>query len=111
MQQCRLVTLANERSKSDERRREPRIEADHPASIQILSPLEPARFNVRVLDISRNGLKITTPKLLESRTVLQVRLGEMFIMGEVRYCTQAEGGFHAGLHIQDALLQAGSDLV
>lgn len=87
----------------EERRREVRKPTDEPASIQLLSPLEPARFNVRVLDISRAGLKIRTQRFLSRGVVLQIHLRDMMILGEVRYCVVADNAFYAGLCIQDCV--------
>lgn len=84
-------------------RREPRVTVDEAASIELLSPLAAEALNIRILDISRNGLKVWTPIFLERGVVLQIRLREMSIMGEVRHCTPVEGGFHAGLYIEDCV--------
>ena len=87
----------------DERRRQPRMPTDDPASIQIITPLSLERMDVRILDVSRNGLKIRTPKLLTTGAILQVRLRDLLIIGEVRYCVQTPDGFYAGLYIQDCV--------
>jgi hypothetical protein len=87
----------------DERRRQPRMATDDPASIQILSPLTLERMDVRILDVSRNGLKIRSPRRLNTGAILQIRLRDLFIMGEVRYCVQTPDGFYAGLYIQDCV--------
>src|SRR5579862_6719217 len=42
-----------------ERRREPRILTNHAASMQVLNPFLDGRLAVRVLDVSRNGLRLT----------------------------------------------------
>jgi len=60
-------------------------------------------LDVQVLDVSRNGLKIRTPRFLSSGAVVQMRLRDMVIRGEVRYCVQTDEGFYVGLFIQDCV--------
>lgn len=93
----------NRTSDPDERRAERRIDVNEPASFQMLSPLQAERFDAHVLDLSRHGVKIRTQILLERGVILQVRLREMLIMGEVRHCARAADGFHVGLYIQDCV--------
>jgi hypothetical protein len=109
-QSCRIrivktveATNHTVRAAGDERRRQPRMPTDDPASIQIISPLALERLDVRILDVSRNGLKIRSPRLLNTGAILQIRLRDLFIVGEVRYCVQTPDGFYAGLYIQDCV--------
>ncbi len=88
---------------SHERRREPRILTNDSASLHLLSPLMVEHLDVQVLDVSRNGLKIRTPRFLSSGAVVQMRLRDMVIRGEVRYCVQTDEGFYVGLFIQDCV--------
>jgi hypothetical protein len=99
------VEPANEtgRTAPDERRRQPRMPTDDPASVQIISPLTLERMDVRIVDVSRNGLKIRSPRLLNTGAILQIQLRNLFIIGEVRYCVQTPDGFYAGLYIQDCV--------
>ena len=69
------------------RRREPRIAVDDPASMKMLSPLDPKLWDVRVLDVSRHGLKFRAPLSLAKGVILQIHMREMFVMGEVCYVT------------------------
>jgi hypothetical protein len=39
-------------------------------------------------------------KYLQVGLVIQVRLNDTFILGEVRYCKPVSGGFHVGIQIQ-----------
>ena len=87
----------------DERRRERRMATNDYASVQVISSQTLEHMDVRVLDISRNGLKIRAPKFLKIGVVLQMRLRDTLILGEVRYCVQTDDGFWAGLHIQDCV--------
>ena len=87
----------------DERRCERRLAVDEPASIKMLSPFEPEPVTIRVLDVSRHGVTIWSPVAFERGVILQLRMREMLIMGEVRYCTKSKDGFQAGLYIEDCV--------
>jgi hypothetical protein len=87
----------------DERRRETRIPTSDSASVQVISPPTLEYLEVQVLDVSRNGLKIRTPKFLSLGVILRMQLRSMWIVGEVRYCVQTDDGFCVGLYIQDCV--------
>jgi hypothetical protein len=87
----------------DERRSERRMATNDSASVQVISPQTLGHMDVQVLDVSRNGLKIRSPKFLHSGVILQMRLRDTLILGEVRYCVQTDDGFWAGLYIQDCV--------
>jgi hypothetical protein len=86
-----------------EKRREHRIPADEPAQMQAFSPFSPAKINVQITDVSRNGLKVRTPQIVDRGTVVQVRIKEAILLGEVRYCIAAGTEFDAGIQIQDVI--------
>lgn len=98
-----MSLLPNERPAPEERRSEPRVAVDDPVSILVLNPLDPNRLAGRVLDISRNGLRVRTQKFLSRGTVLQLRVRDLVVMGEVRYCVKRADSFDAGIHIQDCV--------
>ena len=54
-----------------------------------------------MMDVSRNGLKIRTPQFVARGAMVQVVIDEAIILGEVRYCTPAEGEFDMGIQILD----------
>ncbi len=66
-----------------------------------LNPLLPGRWEVRVVDVSRLGLKLLVPAPLEVGAVVQIRLKPVIVTAEVRHCTPVGESFHAGVHIQD----------
>ncbi len=86
-----------------EKRSEPRVPTDDPASLHILSPLIDERFAIRVLDVSRNGLKLSSPVRLQPGMLVQVRIRNIIAIGEVRHCTNVGDGFRAGVHLDDVL--------
>ena len=86
-----------------ERRGEPRIPVEDSALVRTIAPLSAGYAPVRLLDISGSGLRIRFLRYLEIGTVLQLRLGSSFILGEVKYCLRTDAGFDAGLHIQNVV--------
>ncbi len=68
-----------------------------------LSPLLNVRWEVHVLDVSKNGLRLEVPERLEPGTVVQIRLVKScsIITAEVRHCMSVGDGFQVGVEIQD----------
>jgi len=97
------AALARPSSEIQERRREVRQPTDDPASMQVLSPLDEKRSDIRILDVSKWGMKLSTPERLQVGMVLQIKLKSRFVMGEVRYCTPSGDRFSIGLQIQDLI--------
>jgi hypothetical protein len=85
-----------------DKRREPRFATNEPASIHSLNPLTPGYTPVRILDISNWGLKLRGQRFIEPGTQIHVKLGNVFVVGEVRYSIPAGGFFLAGVLVEDA---------
>jgi len=92
-----------------ERRREPRISTNDPASMHVLNPLMEGRFVVRVLDVSRNGMKLSAPMHLHRGTLVQIYIKNIVAMGEIRHCGEIDGEFHAGVYFDDVLVHHAGD--
>jgi hypothetical protein len=86
-----------------ERRREPRMLTDDAATMQVLNPLLDGRLAVRVLDVSRNGLKLSTDIQLHRGTLVQIYIKNIVAMGEVRHCVRIGDEYHAGIQLDDVL--------
>jgi hypothetical protein len=86
-----------------ERRSEPRISTDDPASMQVLHPLLDGRSTIRVLDVSRKGLKLCCLTHMQRGTLVQVFMNNLVAMGEVRHCKQIGDEFHVGVQLDDVL--------
>jgi hypothetical protein len=86
-----------------EKRRYHRIPTDDPGHIQMFSPFSPDRIPIRVIDVSRSGLKVRVPQYIPAGTVAQVRVKQAIILGEVRYCVASGEEFDAGIQIQDVV--------
>jgi len=82
-----------------DRRREPRYSTDDPASMHLLNPLLADRQAIRVVEVSRNGMKIVSPMHLQRGTLIQVYIGDIIVMGEVRHSTNFGAEVHAGILI------------
>lgn len=99
----RLVELSQRQGFYDgeEKRLEPRTPMDESGLLQALNPLDVDRRRVKILDVSKVGLKLHCAVHLHVGTVVQVRLKNDFILGEVRYCNPVTSGFHLGIKVQD----------
>src|SRR5215475_9006206 len=87
-----------------ERRRERRLPTDESALLQLLNPLSEGRLVIRVLDVSKNGLKLITPIQLHRGALVQVYLKGVIALGEIRYCTQtSDAEYCAGIQLSDTL--------
>src|SRR5580658_8753810 len=58
----KVVRQMSRSSKDDDRRRGGRVPTDDPASMHVLNPLSTARVEVRVLDVSKDGLRLRVPE-------------------------------------------------
>jgi hypothetical protein len=84
-----------------ENRKSVRVPTDDLAVLTILRPEPSGHIDTRVLDTSKEGLKIFIPRELLKGAVVQIHLRDLFILAEVRYCRSFGTGFHAGVLIQN----------
>jgi hypothetical protein len=84
-----------------ERRRHPRLATDDPASLQVLHPFSAGIWDVRIVDVSKSGLRAHSPKTLQPGSLVKVRMQYSVACGDVRYCIPAENGFYAGVRLHD----------
>jgi PilZ domain len=82
-----------------EKRRERRYDTEEGVSLQALSPFSTDRYQGKLADVSRNGMKIQTRVRAESGTLLKISLKNVIAFGEVRYCLKREDGFHCGVRL------------
>ena len=92
---------AGEVAGDGERRRHPRLATDDPASVQVLHPFSAGIWDVRIVDVSKSGLRAHTPKSLPPGSLIKVRMQYSVACGDVRYCIPAENGFFAGVRLHD----------
>jgi hypothetical protein len=100
--QLKLAEIAVDgRWAGTERRGEPRVPVNYPGRLKLLDPVTSVGppHDVQVVEISRGGLKIRTPRFLISKTLVQIRFNGQAALGEVRYCTRSEPGYLAGIQL------------
>jgi hypothetical protein len=92
---------------ASERRLNPRIPLHEPASMTRLNPLMTERWPIHLLDVSKGGLRLHVPNLLEPGTIVQIRLRAALVTAEVRYCIGAGVEFQAGVRTLDVFFLGG----
>ncbi len=85
-----------------EYRRDPRFLANQPVSVTDLESSSPPQHG-ELADFSNLGVRLLVPCRLSPGTAVKVQWAGTLLLGEVIYCNQAEGGFHTGLRLEDAL--------
>jgi c-di-GMP-binding flagellar brake protein YcgR len=88
-------------ARTQERRSDARVSADHPASLKLVNTTSAVRTDVRVVDVSKGGVKLRVAEALKPGTVIQVRLKGANAVAKVVYCRKAGTVFHVGVQFQD----------
>lgn len=83
-----------------ERRSEPRLETSGQASIQSLEMAGARLIPSSLVSTSENGLQLRTAFIFP-RQLVQIRLHDRTVSGEVRYCRAVENGFRLGVRLCD----------
>jgi hypothetical protein len=86
-----------------ERRREHRIATNGTAWMQVLNPPLDEHLEVRILDVSKHGVRLSGTACLCRGTLLRLNMHGLIIFGEVRYCVQVGKDFQAGVQLDDVL--------
>ena len=87
-----------------ERRRYIRIATDDRARMATLdAPNNPV--DIRVLDVSRGGLRVATRTYFGPGTLVRVELGGTGVFAEVRHSALVDAAFHSGLEIQGVVMR------
>jgi hypothetical protein len=87
--------------RADERRHDHRFVTQDFAVLQIVNPFSVERFNIRLVDISKNGLGLHMQTGLIPGSLVQLRIKDYIAFGESRYCLPAATGFFVGIQIHD----------
>ena len=99
----KILNLLLDNAAAD-KRTEPRFHISDAVFLRSLSPAMPDRWQVQIIDVSKNGLGLLVPTRLSSGGVVQVQSGTTFALGEVRHCREiSEHLFHAGIKLQDVV--------
>jgi len=86
-----------------ERRSERRLDVDDVSSIQILNPIAPDRWRIRILNTSARGLCVATSTFLPPGAEVRVFLRNVQLFGTIRYCEAAISGFRAGIELTERI--------
>ncbi len=102
------VTTENLRPQPNEdfeRRRERRTRVDIPARLKSVDPVTSIgpSTTVRIVEISRSGLKILVDKDFLPKTLVQIIASNQIMMGQVRHSRRVDGGFHVGVQLLEII--------
>ncbi len=86
-----------------EKRDAHRFPTDDPAVLQVLSPLSPDHWEVRIVNVSKSGMCVRTVRPIDRGAQVKVQRGTIIASGEVRYCIQVGETFHAGILLREVL--------
>jgi anti-sigma factor RsiW len=89
-----------------ERRQGQRIPTNDPARVKLLHPTVSEPLPARILDVSKDGMKVEMACALEPGTIVEVLFKSFLAIAEVRYSVQIGEAFHAGVLIQDVFPKA-----
>lgn len=76
-----------------------RIPTDDPATLQVVNPILPDHWDVRIRDVSKGGMCVRTPKPIDRGAHVKVQRGDITACGEVRYCVPVGEMFHVGIRV------------
>jgi hypothetical protein len=109
---CRSPSVTAERQSTHpsrpEHRKHQRVPTDDPAVIKLIYPVISGPLTARVLDVSKEGLRVRLSVRLQPGTTVQIQMERVIVFAEVRYCLQVEWSFEAGVQIQDVFPKHGS---
>jgi anti-sigma factor RsiW len=95
---AQIIDLKRDQRASDQRA-DPRFRASQSGVLRCFSPLLPDRWPVQVIDVSKAGLGLLVPVSLAPGALVQLHIGAMFILGEVRYSKQVGNHFRTGIRL------------
>ena len=82
-----------------QKRSEPRFDTNGEGTLHELHPLSLDRHKVRIVNVSKNGLGVVSPKALLPGTIVQLRINDIVELANVRYCAASDEGFRVGLRL------------
>ena len=103
---CRntLAALASDGNwPGKERRRDPRVQSSGTVRLRVLDPIpsDGPRTSVQLVDGSKWGIRVDSPRAIKTGAVIQLRVHQQTVFGEVMWCNPAGDGFHIGLQLLD----------
>ena len=92
--------LQGTKSERVQKRSEERFSTEGEATLQELHPLSLDRQKVKIVNVSKNGLGLVSPKAILPGTIVQIRIKDTVELGNVRYCTALDqDSFRIGLRL------------
>jgi len=93
-----------------ERRKEARYAVSEPATITVSQPAEFRPIDGQLVDVSRSGIRIRSPRAIHRGANLHVQLKNMVVFGKARYCRTAKApdAFEIGLAIDQVVIAPGA---
>jgi hypothetical protein len=88
---------------SPDRRRYVRIPTDDIAQVSVVGAATSEPMEVRVMDVSRGGMRLRLLQMLSHGTMLRVQLRDTAVLAEVRYCVASNDVFVAGVQVHSVL--------
>src|SRR4051812_36290095 len=82
--------MTNDKDVGADRRVEARVAAGDKGLLTVTSSPKPVE--VRIIDVSRSGLQIEVDNAIEPASPVQIKLGNVTVMGKVERCSQIAGG-------------------
>jgi anti-sigma factor RsiW len=89
-----------------ERRKNHRVPTDDPARIKLLYPAISEALPARILDVSKEGMKVELSHILEPGATIEVLFKRFVAIAEVRYSIQVGEVYHCGVLIQDVFTKS-----
>jgi len=98
---AQIIGLKKDYSHPD-RRVGPRFSASGTGSLRCFSPLLSERWPIQIVDVSRDGLGLFAPTSLSVSALVQVHVGDVFALGEVRYSRRvSDQQYRVGVRLLD----------
>ena len=102
----RIAELTRPRRTLD-RRCEVRLLTEDPGFVRCLRPQVGPRYDARILDVSKRGLRVEVPIQIDTGVEIQVQLKDSIAFAEVRYCRPVADKFHLGAKVVDVVVFSG----
>lgn len=100
MTESRVKTTA---APARDKRSEPRLFINEPATLHILQPRVSDRIPVKILDMSQCGLGLRSSQPLPQGALVHVRIrGTLVAIGEIRYSAAVGGEYYSGVRVEHA---------
>jgi len=85
----------------DEKRRDPRFPTNGSGVLQLLNPFSIGQLQVHISDVSKNGMRLNVAVRLNRDSIVKVKINDLIVFGEARYCNITSDGFAVGIQLFD----------